>query len=137
MGTIKNRLSVVERLYFQDHINRQSPVDYGDKFSLNLDSDEQPYQRDSKVGEEWTKLDFGWLSSLQGIFEVTNNDKVTGLELAYYVPVEGSKLALETLVAVNEVYPLASQRCALNANVETYIRSKAGTVKYSLIAFPK
>jgi hypothetical protein len=137
MGVIKNRLSVVERLYFQDHINRASPVDYGDKFSINLESDEQPYQRDNKVGEDWTKLDFGWLSSLQGMFEVTNNDKVTGLELAYCVPTEGSTIALESLVAVNEVYPLASQRCALAANVEAYIRSKAGTVKYSLIAFPK
>lgn len=135
---IKNRLSVVERLYFQNHIDRESPVDYGGKFSIFLDSNEQPYQRNLTIGESWVKLDFGWLSSSPGMFELTNNSKDVGVEVAYaQTPLEGLNLVLESLIAVNEVNFMASIRNALGANIEAYVRSKSGTVKISLIAFPK
>ncbi len=138
MAAIKNRVSVVERLYFQNHIDKESPIDHGSKFSINLKSDEQPYLRDQKVGTEWSKVDFGWLISSPGLFELTNNDKVTSLELAYAeTQPEGSQIALDTLKAVNSIYPTVSIRNALAANVELYVRSQAGVVKYSLVAFPK
>lgn len=56
----KARLVVVESVYFQQAA--EDPITMGSSFSRQLDSTEQPYRRIFQVGEEWQRLDSGWLA---------------------------------------------------------------------------
>lgn len=55
----KPRITVVETVYHQ--APGQQPTSVECRHTKSLDSDEQPYTRRVKVGQEWQALDCGWL----------------------------------------------------------------------------
>lgn len=57
----KNRLTVFEQVSFQEVGNPRAVVADA-RFSRQLDSDEQVYQRTITVKKGWQKLDLGWIA---------------------------------------------------------------------------
>lgn len=57
---VQHWLTVVETVYFQ--AGAGTPVYTEARFARLLASEEQPYQRVQKVGQEWQALDAGWLA---------------------------------------------------------------------------
>lgn len=55
---IKARITIVGHLYFQEPGGSPTLLDHA--YQVNVDSDEQPFTRKFKVGQEWRKLDLGW-----------------------------------------------------------------------------
>ena len=58
---MKARIVVVETVYHQ--VNGKQPVQVGEPWAADLESDEQPYVRYLDVGQEWVPLDRGWIAS--------------------------------------------------------------------------
>lgn len=56
---VKGRWGVIESLYFQSPGDDPLSVDH--RFGGQVETDEQPYMRKKKVGENWEPLDCGWL----------------------------------------------------------------------------
>lgn len=67
------RLSVTGSVYFQPADGGEPTAD-GEAWSRPLDTDEQPYRREQKVGEDWTELDCGWLDRA-GYLRVANRGR--------------------------------------------------------------
>lgn len=66
----KTRITIVNSAYFQ-------PVDgdpklFDRKWSQALTTDEEPYQRKMKVGEEWQPLESGWLNGEASLLVIQN-----------------------------------------------------------------
>ncbi len=72
MADLKSKLTVVGTVYYQ--CAGGEPVSVESKFTRELDSDEQIYQRRSKVGEDFIPLDCGWLGDNVGMLVLTNDE---------------------------------------------------------------
>ncbi len=70
---VKNRLTVVESVYFQEF--GEQPQSAGSRFSRNLESDEQPYSRKLQATSDWKPLDCGWLAGCPTSSLVISNDE--------------------------------------------------------------
>lgn len=57
---MRNRVAVVETVYFQAHGEQPLPP-IESRYYRWLNSEEQPYNRNLKLTETWTRLDMGWL----------------------------------------------------------------------------
>lgn len=68
------RLTVVGHVYHQQRDS--SPVASDIQFESNLDTDEQPYVRNAKVGEQWEKLDYGWIKEASYILLKNDEGKL-------------------------------------------------------------
>jgi hypothetical protein len=68
----RDRITVVEQVYHR-------PADGGEptvaetRFSRELASQEQPFERRAKVGEDWQPLEHGWLESA-GMLLISNEE---------------------------------------------------------------
>ena len=64
------------RIVFQGQVAHQLPNEQPTAISLQyvkqLESDEQPYQRRCKVGEEWEVLDLGWIEGKVSLIAIAN-----------------------------------------------------------------
>lgn len=77
-----NRIVVVENVYHQGSDGMPTTHVYP-RYTQFLTTDEQPYQRHTKVGEEWVRLDTGWLNecslivleNTEGLFQFRNPTK--------------------------------------------------------------
>jgi hypothetical protein len=71
-------LTVVGSFYHQG--SGQQPTSQDIRYSRQLRSNEQAYIRNTKIGEDWQPLDFGWVK-VPGFFVLTNNEgKFTGAQ---------------------------------------------------------
>lgn len=74
-----NRIVVVENVYHQAE-GGMNPTHVYPKYTQFLTTDEQPYLRHTKVGEQWVQLDTGWLKecslivleNMEGLFQFRN-----------------------------------------------------------------
>lgn len=77
-----NRIVVVENVYHQGSDGMPTTHVYP-RYTQFLTTDEQPYQRHTKIGEEWSRLDTGWLTecslivleNMEGLFQFRNPTK--------------------------------------------------------------
>jgi hypothetical protein len=65
------RIVVIEQVYHQEHGQQPTLIDHS--FVRMLDSDEQPYVRKITVGEQWERLDTGWVAKV-GMIVFTNDE---------------------------------------------------------------
>jgi hypothetical protein len=65
------RFTVVETVYFQPA--SAEPTQTGSRFCRWVGTDEQPYKRQTKVGESWVPLDAGWLKEA-GMLVLANKE---------------------------------------------------------------
>lgn len=73
MAEPKDRLTVVENVYHQAISDGQGPTQFESRYSRELDTKEQVYQRRTKVGEDWEPLDFGWIEKV-GLLLIRNEE---------------------------------------------------------------
>lgn len=71
MAEQKDRLVVVESVYHQP-VGKEAKL-IASRFSRELSSDEQPYQRELKASERWEPLDNGWIDKA-GMLVIRNNE---------------------------------------------------------------
>lgn len=69
---IPDRVTIVEMVYHQQ-FNGQ-PFVFESKFSSTCEESEQPYQRYTKVVEQWQPLDCGWLRGRAGVILICNEE---------------------------------------------------------------
>lgn len=70
MAEPKDSLTVVETVYHRAISGKITEVD--SRFSRELETCEQPYERQLVATEEWQPLDFGWLKDNVGMFVLVN-----------------------------------------------------------------
>ena len=68
----KDFLTVVETVYHRPF--GQEPKSAEFRFSRELETNEQVYERRLKVGEEWQPLDCGWLGDNVGMLSIHNHE---------------------------------------------------------------
>jgi hypothetical protein len=76
MADLKSEITVVEQVYHQ--LSGSQPRAIESRFSRELESDEQPYERHLKVGEESVPLDCGWIKEASQL--VIINEEGKGLQ---------------------------------------------------------
>ncbi len=137
---IKNRLTVVETVYHQTATGE--PDSIASSFFRELDSDEQPYRRKTKVGEEWTPLDLGWIKEAGML--VICNDEGKGLT-KIPTPEEKEELAKKVLLlgfaiegchfGAFRILPGESFRGSPTTNL--YLLSCYGVTRFTVYAIPR
>jgi len=65
------QITVVEGVYHMGVDVPTSGVD--NRFSRQVESDEQPYSRRYTIGDNWTNLDFGWIER-PGMLVISNEE---------------------------------------------------------------
>lgn len=136
---VKDRITVVESLYYQPFGGNPSVIDC--RYDRWLDCvDEQPYSRKSKVGEEWIPLDIGWITAC-GLLHIENNEG----KFPFRIPTAEEKA--ESNAKVLEINYAGSERCLLVPPGEStriipshpkdlLIRCRKGQAKFTVTAFP-
>lgn len=145
----QDRITVNEMIYHQ--VLNDQPTSYSMSFERLLPvSSEQVYDRRLTVGEEWKKIDFGWLTepgvglfliqNLQGKFPfVIPTAEERAAEMSKSIEL-GVKYSVETPLVQScgiLILPNESSRLTPREGVEFYLKSLSGSSKYRLIAFPK
>ncbi len=64
----KSTVNILSTVYHRNP--GENPITLETNMRHELVSDEQPYQRRCRVGEEWEPLDFGWLAPKDGPLDV-------------------------------------------------------------------
>lgn len=140
MADPKSRITVVEQVYHQ--VSGDQPHLVESKFSRELESDEQPYERHLKVGEEPELLDCGWVKKAsqlliineEGRFLQTQPTEAEREELQLKVlEVYFGKLSIDSWI----VPPGESMRACPSSLVGVYLRSRSGILRLTLHALPK
>lgn len=142
MAGLKSKLTVVDTVYYQ--CVGGEPVSVESKFSRELDSDEQIYQRHSKVGEDFIPLDCGWLERNVGMLLITNEE---GKNLqAHPTEEEAETLSRRVLevrykgngLAGGWLIPPGESFRGYPSNTENLvIRCQVGTAQFTINLIPK
>ncbi len=139
MNDIKNRITVVETVYHQ--VMGDQPDCLESRFTREVESQEQPYRRNCKVGEEWQALDTGWLDEVSML--VIRNEEGTNLQVH---PTEEQKadLAKKVLLLSSTdsstnwlILPGESFRGVPSTVKNLEVRSQSGTIRFILYATPR
>ena len=141
MGDLKDRITVREMIYHQQA--GEQPTGTETKFSHELESHEQPYQRRLSVGEDWIPLDHGWIeeASLLSIFN--EEGKFLQVNPTDEERAEAAKKVLQVSPTINVVVnpwiilPGQSMRgCPLSIR-SMFVRSQSGVISFSVHIFPR
>ena len=143
---LKPRITVVETLYHQGVLG-EIPTTVTSQFSRELESDEQPYQRRCKVGEDPQPLDMGWI---EGVGEIhIQNEEGRFLQIQP-TPEEQANIAKKKLrlgldVGIRsrvirglfEIAPGEAIRLPILNHKEWLIYSPSGTIRFTITVFPR
>ena len=69
---IADRVTVVETIYHQ--VQGEQPTTIESRYSRNLKTDEQLYQRRFTVTEDWVLLDLGWAGNNISLLHISNEE---------------------------------------------------------------
>jgi hypothetical protein len=136
-----DRLTVVIQVHHQHE--GENPVSSTASFSRFLESQEQPYFRRYKIGENWKDVDFGWVESAS-YFVVENRAGAASSQLPSEEEKEElAKMILEVAfesfentpweILPGESIPLLMPR----GSVKIKARSQYSEIPASVTAFPK
>ena len=140
-GKPKDRLIVVESIYHQPASG--DPTSFDSRFGVELASQEQPYERTTTVGEEWTQLSLGsWITECRML--VLRNEEGNDLRVT---PSPEMKAALEAKVLELSdangpssvtwlIAPGTSMRGRPSDLSSLRIRSASGTIKFTVCLYP-
>lgn len=142
------RVTVVETVYYQLPDEDAKAIDHG--FTRYLKSDEQPYERRLKVGEQWQKLDFHWALPC-GLLLLVNSPPQQQAENSE----EQQKLRLQAIIQVRLIVasegftdgmkavphilipPDENSRFYPNLGVEIWVRCAKGQTRCHIHALPE
>jgi hypothetical protein len=130
------RLVVVEQVHHQEQ--GAEPTSLDTRYSLELSSEEQPYLRRLSIGEELSRMDFGW--TREPVLLVLRHERL----VRAVHPSEAERAADEArrvvlLVgdrAFAEVRPGSSLRFEPSAGAELNVRCTQGTAKCTIMVVP-
>jgi len=69
---IADRVTVVETIYHQ--VQGEQPTTIDSRYSRNLETNEQLYQRRFTVAEDWTLIDLGWAGKNVSLLHISNEE---------------------------------------------------------------
>lgn len=112
----------------------------GRNFSMFTNDKEQPYDRNIKVGEEWTELDFNWVESVGAVMVINDTVgkrqvKPTEEEIA-----EEMEMTLEIAIGKTSnkmpftIPPRGFQPFWMEEDAPIFLRCRKGTAKVRLFA---
>lgn len=135
---LKSRMTVVDSVYFQPPHEEATVTDC--RFSCELESDEQPYQRQMKVGETWQPLDRGWLDSAAML--VVRNDEGRFTQEQPTREDRAKAAAKVVVLAFGDrpavlVRPGRSARFEPNLLEEITLRCESGTARVTVTLIPE
>lgn len=145
----KNRVTIVENIYFQERFGGSSILPVGTPYAYEVESEELPFQRKFKAGPEWKSLPgvSDWLDGKAGLIKVEN---VEGQYLQVNPTDEEkqdiSKRIVEIGIKVGDVvYPFAEAHPGRSFRIEAYsggevqymLRARHGVASYWLHVFPR
>lgn len=146
MAILKDRLVVVETVYHQP--TGEQPTAVESRFSRDLQTVEQPYQRQLTATEEWKPLDCGWIKdagmlviqNLEGKFQANPTDEERAeaaarvLEVSYR---EDQDPNMDVSRHGWLIYPGESFRgCPSNLDLLA-VRSQYGSLRLSVFIIPR
>jgi hypothetical protein len=136
-----SRLAIVETLYYQQE--DAQPISHDHRFSKPISSSEQAYLRLTFVGEEWQKVDTGWVKECSVIIIKNESGKFSK------IPTEDKKEAESKKVLEISIVPHSSPAfaCIIIPPQESArftpkeisclkIRCAKGESRYTIIAVP-
>lgn len=142
---LKPRITVVETLYHQGVLG-ETPTTVTCQFSRELESDEQPYQRRCKVGEDPQPLDIGWIEEVGEIHiqneegrslqvQPTNEEKAESAKKVLWIVLHNK--ASSYWPGLLRIPAGESQRLLPIYPEELWISSRSGTTRFTITVFPR
>lgn len=137
------RITVVDTIYHQRTGSQPTAVE--SRFCVGVQSDEQPYTRSFKVGEEWKLLDHGWIDQCSMLLLSHDDDGSRQVqpteekrkELDEQV-VELSFTSLPTLQNPDLLVPYKESIRIIPVSLErVFIRCRKGIARCTVTIFPK
>lgn len=137
---IKNRITVVETIYHQEF--GENPVMVESRYSRELESYDQPYERKLTATTAWTPLDTGWIKEC-GLLVIKNRESHMMMQIP--TPEEKEELAKKILTVSYRhqgrtgwlILPGETMKAHPNTLGDLGICSLHGNVKYKLYLYPK
>lgn len=135
-GRMPPRLVVIGHYYHQNPPGQ--PRDVEVRFSRALKSEDQPILgRRFTVGEEWQKLDFGWIKE-PGLIVIENLEGRFTQKIPF--PEEEAAAALKVLEIGAPDHPVmlvpTNEIASLTPAGEVFVRCRSGSARYSLSVVP-
>lgn len=134
-------ITVVESTYFRK-TTRTEPITNITRFSRQLKTKEQDYFRTLTIGEEWLRIDCGWLQNNVGMLLVTNEQGAAGDttptpqersdEAAKIVELSYTRESQQSWL----IYPQESMRGVPSAATDLYVRCQKGEAEVSFHLLP-
>lgn len=137
MALLRDRLTVSERVYHRPIGEEAS--EFVSAYSHELETQEQPYERNCTATEEWQEVDLGWLKDGVSMLVIRNNE---GRRLQRN-PTDDVKADIAKrvlLVSPDRSLPwLVRPKESLRGCPSTrlFIRSQHGPIKYTVFAVPR
>ena len=147
MAEIKSRVTVVETVYHRSP--GAPPVGVESRFSQDLDSDEQVYERRLKATKEWQLLDCGWVEDPLMLLIINEEGKRLQVNPTDEEREDTAKRVLQiayVIIVLGEVGgegipylvpPGTSTRLYPSTIEGLHVRCQSGTAQFTLYAYPK
>ena len=133
----RDTLTVVETVYHQPA--GEEPTAVSVQFVRPLETQEQPYVRKIKVGEQWQPLDLGWVEQPGMILLVNDEGKFTQVN-----PTDEERAEAESkVIAVGNdsgswlVYPGSCFRGEAAPFSDVAVRCKSGVARATIHVYPR
>lgn len=139
----KDRVTVVEMVYHQMISTGSQPIAADVKFSRELETSEQPYERNSPttvVTEEWTQVDTGWLETCSQLLILNEEGKHLQTNPSEEQKQETKEKIIEVTLAGDIahclIYPGESLRVTPVDLKSVFLRCRKGSARYTIWVFP-
>ena len=137
---LHDRMTVVETIYHNKPMEEARAIDI--RFCRTLKSDEQLYERVSKVGKLAIPIDTGWLPVTTGALIITNLEGMHRQQLPSAVALEVSSRKVIEIIPHGSslrilIPPKEGIRLTVNDASLLSIRCQSGDVKFRLVVVPE
>lgn len=139
----RSRITIVEKVYFQSPDNPPRFVGDSYVFSTN-EGGEEPWSRSQLIGEEWERLDLGWLATKD--ISVIYLGNMAGKGLTAIPSPDEIKQRDEQIIEVSlyptgpafaKIRPGRTMRWEPPFGLPVFrVRSRSGKIKLAVAAFP-
>ena len=140
---LKNRCVVVDTTYHQNGRNQPTAVE--STFSLDLATDEHPYQVPMTVAEEWQAVDLGWLDrcsmlvlkNLEGVFTQiipTEEERRDALAKVVDVSFDPPRFGVDKTI---HAYVPATASTRMWPSGPVHLRCQSGEARIVVFAMPE
>lgn len=131
---LKNSITIVQNVYHRDRVNHSNPYQITTRSYQELETDEQPFVRKTKVGKTWDNLDCGWLEDPSLLIIHNTDQREESPILTVGVKYGRGKDDIKEIWFVCKGRDCRVEPFDVN---ELYIKSDMDNTKYTLYALPE